>query len=488
MSKYLLLLIAIALCVSPVLAQDDPKEGPVNPYADANAEKYMTEVKKFAEDYLQDVDGYSEFSVEKFVSDLDTVAQSVPEGNGNKFEVSKFFTGLAKEVSENAKDLKGDKQKGFKKKVAELVVKGYLDDMKNKEIIDTEDYLNDISHIKEEFVETELADPVLEKSNLKPGDFLDKVIKRYGAAKIDVVWMGIDRHWYGTTMYQVLQAFKKKFSHSSLAQGDFAWLENLWPQSAESYLMNSSYDGTIYDTQITGNGQSFSVDEYGTMMNDDQKSDESYNSQFQSGSYMSTTDRSYNNRSWGYKNGNFTTIKLTTNGHTYELKDHFYTSPLVLDMDGDGKLQASHGKWLPHPYKGAKVIEFDMNGDGFIDLTEWVGPQDGLLLVYKSGKVDANNLFGNAGGYDTGYEKLSLLDKDEDGKLSGDELKTLSVWQDKNGNAKVDSGEIKSVVDLEITQINVKHDKYLVSSFVQGGVQKKVWDWYPKVFDVKRRK
>jgi len=161
-------------------------------------------------------------------------------------------------------------------------------------------------------------------------------------------------------------------------------------------------------------------------------------------------------------------------------------------MDGDGKLQASRGKHLPHDYKGSKVVEFDMNGDGFIDITEWVGPNDGLLIAYNPRKaLNANQLFGNAGGFVDGFEKLSLYDKNNDKVISGEELKNLSIWQDKNGNAKVDKGEITSVSKLGIISISLNHRLY-VSHFIQlkngKKTKKRMWDWYPTIFYVKRKK
>lgn len=182
--------------------------------------------------------------------------------------------------------------------------------------------------------------------------------------------------------------------------------------------------------------------------------------------------------------------KLTTGNVTYS----FYgtcdaTTPIVLDIDGDGKLEASNGEWGPHDLpKDAKLVTFDMNADGFEEMTEWVGPNDGLLVEYEGGTMTAKNLFGPEGGkYKDGFEKLALLDKDGDKKLTGDELKTLKVWLDKNVNAKVDDGEISAVSDLAITEISVEQ-KNLVSSFVKDGKTLTAWDWNPCFAMVKKEK
>jgi len=181
-------------------------------------------------------------------------------------------------------------------------------------------------------------------------------------------------------------------------------------------------------------------------------------------------------------------VKFVTGGYEYTFYANSTETPIVLDIDGDGKLEASNGEWLTHEMvvKPEKLVTFDMNADGFDELTEWVGANDGLLVEYESGVISAKNLFGSEGGkYRDGFEKLALLDKDGDKKLAGDELKTLSVWLDKNGNAKVDDGEISAVAALGITEISVEH-KNLVSSFVKDAKTQVMWDWNPATMMVKK--
>jgi hypothetical protein len=168
--------------------------------------------------------------------------------------------------------------------------------------------------------------------------------------------------------------------------------------------------------------------------------------------------------------------------------------PIVLNMDGSGKLEASGGQWLPHPnhlYSGNLML-FDMKGDGFPMVMEWVGPQDGLLVHLNPNQIRPNgtahvtgtDLFGTIGGWSNGYEKLAALDKDHDGKLMGAELKNLYVWQDLNDNGKVDPGELKSVQSLGITEIDTVPNARLVSHFVMNGKRYVMWDWYPNAISV----
>ncbi len=159
-------------------------------------------------------------------------------------------------------------------------------------------------------------------------------------------------------------------------------------------------------------------------------------------------------------------------------------SPIVLDVSGSGKLQASKGQYLPHEGVDLKnTIIADFYGDGFEIAMEWVGPQDGLLVAPKAdGTVDMSCLFGTAGGYDNGFEKLSLY-ADANGIVKGDALSSLAVWQDTNGNGIADAGEVKSCKELGITSISANH-KMFVSSFEMNGKTQKMWDWWPSATEV----
>lgn len=184
-------------------------------------------------------------------------------------------------------------------------------------------------------------------------------------------------------------------------------------------------------------------------------------------------------------------IEITTgNGNRYTIYAYDTSTPLVLDMDGDQKLEASNGQYLPHAAgkDATKWVEFDINGDGFDEAIEWVGPNDGLLLssVPALGeKVTGNGLFGDAKGFTNGYEQLATLDKNGDGKIMGEELNTLAVWQDKNGNVKVDAGEVATVKELGITEINTSNTE-MMSYYVRNGKNYIMWDWYPTMLMVKK--
>ena len=170
----------------------------------------------------------------------------------------------------------------------------------------------------------------------------------------------------------------------------------------------------------------------------------------------------------------------------YQINEANNVSPIVLDLDGDGKIEASNGQYLAHDSFSDKVVTFDFFGNGFPMLMEWVGPNDGLLCHPNAdGSVKGNNLFGSANGFKNGYEEMASLDVDNSGSLEGAELKDLRVWTDVNANGIAEANELKSLDELGITSIKVSHNNY-ASTFVRNGQTFKSFDWWPSVKDVRR--
>jgi len=162
-------------------------------------------------------------------------------------------------------------------------------------------------------------------------------------------------------------------------------------------------------------------------------------------------------------------------------------SPLLLDIDGDGAIQASGGQWLPHTKLNKdRMAFFDFHGDRFPVLMEWPGPSDGMLCQPNAdGSINGTNLFGTAGGFKNGYEALRTKDADGNGKISGDELAGLAVWTDLNSDARPQKGEVKSLQEHNITELSLKHRQY-VSSYVRDGKTERMFDWWPQTYELNR--
>ncbi|MGC8814939.1 MAG: hypothetical protein ACP5O4_01880 [bacterium] len=174
-------------------------------------------------------------------------------------------------------------------------------------------------------------------------------------------------------------------------------------------------------------------------------------------------------------------------------------SPIVLDINGDGKLDTFNNHYKPievepKDYKNIRFREFDISSFGYNMLVEHIGFNDGYLvkpkdtnLTLKTGKIEADEMFGTAGGFEDGFQKLSLLDTNKDGKLTDNELNGLYVFIDKNMNNRVEKGELISVKKLGITEIGVNHNEY-ESYYIRNGKKYKMWDFWPITLDIRKTK
>ena len=129
--------------------------------------------------------------------------------------------------------------------------------------------------------------------------------------------------------------------------------------------------------------------------------------------------------------------------------------PLVLDLDHDGVEISVAGQ-----------VAFDMDADGFKELTNWVGPDDGFLVIDLSangsrsggdGKIDRTKelvlteWFG-LGEEATDLQALALFDQKRwggngDGILTSKDgvWRDLRVWRDADQDGIVDAGELRTL-------------------------------------------
>lgn len=150
--------------------------------------------------------------------------------------------------------------------------------------------------------------------------------------------------------------------------------------------------------------------------------------------------------------------------HQSPKENNKVASPVAFDLNNDGKIGTTGETTAQNRLENTKLgstVQFDIDGDGNKDTIEWMkGDGDALLVntakIGPDNQIDGNALFGDQGGkFANGYEKLKLHDTNNDGKISGDELKNLAAWVD-NGDAKLESSELRTLDQLGIKEISVE--------------------------------
>ncbi len=157
-------------------------------------------------------------------------------------------------------------------------------------------------------------------------------------------------------------------------------------------------------------------------------------------------------------------------------------TPIVFSMQRVGQLADLLDK--------NHTVDFDLRGYGWQERWTWVKPELGLLVwdPAQTGRItSARQLFG---GYtfqifrDTGYEALAALDDNGDGVLSGSELEGISVWFDRNSDAKSSPDEVTPLRKLGVVSISAKaesfdgiHPMNARGITFQNGRVLPTWDW-----------
>lgn len=134
------------------------------------------------------------------------------------------------------------------------------------------------------------------------------------------------------------------------------------------------------------------------------------------------------------------------------------SSPLLLDLDGDG-LEVSQ-------LAPSSRTLFDLNADGIRTQMAWAGRDDAFLALDRDGDGQIDNgreLFGdqtllsNGKKATDGYAALADLDSNKDGRIDAQDarFKDLLVWRDLNQDGHSDAGELQSLGQAGITQIDL---------------------------------
>lgn len=183
---------------------------------------------------------------------------------------------------------------------------------------------------------------------------------------------------------------------------------------------------------------------------------------------------------------------MTQEGQTLDLDVVAFVSvsPIIIDLHGDGKPDVDCGEWRPHPqrFNLKRARLFDIDGCGEADLTEWVGPRNGILVA-PADEVRVNGgrqLFGTAVGFVDGYQKLAVMrDTNKDDVVSGRELEGLSVWVDANEDGRCQPDELRTAREVGLESIRCAQTDMRSECTIRG--QKRLtWDWWPTVAKVRK--
>jgi len=155
--------------------------------------------------------------------------------------------------------------------------------------------------------------------------------------------------------------------------------------------------------------------------------------------------------------------------------------PLILDLNADGIKTTN--------IQDSKTF-FDLSGNGMKAQTGWVNSEDGLLVYDKNnnGKIDnITELFGND--TQSGFSELKeLFDVNNDNLINDNDtnFSKLQVWQDINSDGISQTDELKSLSELDISEISLGSTSTNIdsngntikatSTFTQNGEVKEVAD------------
>ena len=143
--------------------------------------------------------------------------------------------------------------------------------------------------------------------------------------------------------------------------------------------------------------------------------------------------------------------------------------PIVIDLDGDGIELISQDE---------SFVLFDWDDDGFAERTAWVDAEDGLLMYDENddGQITTAREIAFAQWTeedDTDLEGLAAtFDSNNDGKLNqlDAEFDKFKIWQDVNGNGKIDGGEVQTLAYWGITEIDLTYSNEESTAYFDGTV------------------
>jgi hypothetical protein len=126
-------------------------------------------------------------------------------------------------------------------------------------------------------------------------------------------------------------------------------------------------------------------------------------------------------------------------------------TPIIFSLSAANRLEELLDK--------TKTVTFNLDGTGRPQSWPWLKSTTSILVwdPKSSGQITSGKqLFGSVSWWifwPDGYHALDALDNNRDGQLTGEELKGLAIWTDKNSNGISDPGEVISLESAGITAL-----------------------------------
>ena len=271
-----------------------------------------------------------------------------------------------------------------------------------------------------------------------------------GSTIVNAGGMFSDSSWHDadkSNNYELLE-LKKLMSEDLL---------NLTFDNGEGYVFGRTLEGKIILLSKVDNDQLGRKLGYNHLTDTATNTNTAFNENFQllDDSKMNAKTQTW----WGAKEEFAGTSSMKINGREYKdistISATRHTTPLILDLDGDGLDLSSH----------TKGVNFDLTGDGVRDQTAWTKKQnsfDDAFLVLdsnKDGEINSGKeLFGDQNGAENGFAELAKHDSNKDGVINESDsiYKDLKLWADMDADGNVDAGEMKSLAEMGLKSINTK--------------------------------
>ncbi len=150
--------------------------------------------------------------------------------------------------------------------------------------------------------------------------------------------------------------------------------------------------------------------------------------------------------------------------------------PIVIDLDGDG---------VEISPLGGSTARFDYDGDGFKELTAWVGKDDGLLVydIGNDGQITQTREVViadfTADTTDTDLDALkAVFDTNNDGILNANDTgwANFKIWNDADQDGTVDSGEMSALAGRNIKSLDLTRKENTKINFSDGTILHGLFD------------